>query len=212
MKAILKHELKVQNKINNLIKYTAIFLIFCTFSFTLITPQENVQIFGIIFSVICIPLAFIGITQSFVKADIEDGSLENSLVSISSYKIVFAKYIALCICTLVSFIMVIPVIFILYDIRTENIITILFSGIMLVTLSAALTLLTSAVQGYFRTNTNFLSILIMPLIIPDIIISGLLIQNPENVYFATIMFGINLVIIPPSLYLSSYLLENIYNI
>ncbi|MCB9334507.1 MAG: heme exporter protein CcmB [Flavobacteriales bacterium] len=212
MKAIIKHELMVQNKINNLIKYTAIFMIFCIFSVTLINPQENVQIFGIIFSVICIPLAFIGLTQGFVKADIEDGSLENSLVSIQTYKIVFAKYIALCICTLVSFTMLVPVIFILYDLRIENIITILFSGIMLITLSAALALLTSAVQGYFRTNTNFLSILIMPLIIPDIIISGLFIQAPENIYFATIMFGINMAIIPPSLYLSSYLLENIYNI
>lgn len=212
MKTIIKHELKIQNKINNLIKYTAIFLIFCTFSVTLISPQENVQTFGIIFSVICIPLAFIGLNHGFIKTDIEDGSLESSLTSIPSYKIIFAKYAALCICTLASFTMMIPVIFILYNVRIENIIIIVFSGIMLIALSSALALLTSAVQGYFRTNTNFLSILIMPLIIPDIIISGLFIQAPENLYLATIMIGINLVIIPPSLYLSSYLLENIYNI
>jgi len=212
MKAIIKHELKIQNKINNLVKYTAIFLIFCTFSITLINSQENVQTFGIIFSVICIPLAFIGLTHGFIKADIEDGSLENSLASSNAYKIIFAKYIALCICTLISFVLIIPIIFILYDIRVENFIAIIFSGIILITLSASLALLTSSVQGYFRTNTNFLSILIMPLIIPNIIISGLFIQTPEDIYLATIMFGINLVIIPPSLYLSSYLLENIYNI
>jgi hypothetical protein len=52
----------------------------------------------------------------------------------------------------------------------------------------------------------------MPLIIPNIIISGLLIQSPGDISFAAIMLGINLIIIPPALYLSGYLLENIYNI
>lgn len=212
MKTIIKHELKIQNKINNLIKYTAIFLVFSTFSITLINTQENVQTFGIIFSVICIPLAFIGLTQGFIKADIEDGSLENSLSSIKASKIIFAKYIALCICTSISFMFIIPIIFIIYNIQAENFIAIIFSGIILITVSGALALLSSSVQGYFRTNTNFLSLLIMPLIIPNIIISGLFIQTPGEIYLATIMFGINLVIIPPSIYLSSYLVENIYNI
>ena len=179
MKAIIKHELKIQNKINNLVKYTAIFLIFCTFSITLINSQENVQTFGIIFSVTCIPLAFIGLTHGFLKADIEDGSLENSLASSNAYKIIFAKYIALCICTLISFVLIIPIIFILYNIGVENFIAIIFSGIILITLSASLALLTSSVQGYFRTNTNFLSILIMPPIIPNIIYQDYLYRPPK---------------------------------
>ncbi len=81
MKALIKHELKIQNKINNLIKYTAIFLVFCTFSITLINSQENVQTFGVIFSVICIPLAFIGLTHGFIKADIEAKNPVNATLS-----------------------------------------------------------------------------------------------------------------------------------
>ena len=212
MKAVIKHEFKIQNKINNLTKYMSIFLIFCTFSISLVHSHENIQVFGVIFSVISIPLAFIGLTQGFIKSDIEDGSLESSLASTEAYKIILSKYIALCICALISFVFIVPIIFVLYSIEIKQLFAVTLSGIILITLSAALSLLTSSVQGYFRTNTNFLSVLIMPLITPNIIMSGLFVQTPEDLYFITIMLGVNLVIVPPSIYLSSYLVENIYNI
>ncbi len=212
MKINIKHELKIQNNIYNLVKYTIIFLIFCTFSITLINTHENIQLFGVAFSVICIPLAFISLSNNLIKPDIEDGSLEISLTVINPIKIIVAKYISICICVLLSFAITLPITTILYDIKIHTLVALILSGILLITLSSALSVLTSSIQGYFRTNTNFLSILIMPLIIPNIIISGLLIQSPEEMHLTAIMLGINLVIIPPALYLSSYLLENIYNI
>ena len=212
MNIILKHELKIQNKINNLIKYTTIFFVFCSFSITLVNSGEQIQIFGIIFSVICIPLAFIGLSQSLIKPDIEDGSLETLITATSAFEIIFAKYLALSTCTLISFAITIPINYLLYNIDLQKLVIISFSGLMLVTLSSALTILISSIQGYFRANTNFLSILIMPLIIPSIIIAGLLIQEPNDIYLIYIMIGVNLTIIPPCLYLSGYLLDNIYNI
>jgi heme exporter protein B len=212
MKAIIKHELNIQNRIYNLTKYTLIFLAFCTLSITLINTHENIQLFGIMFSVICIPLAFIGLSNNLIKPDIEDGSLETILTSIEPIKIIFAKYIALSLGTIVSFVLILPLIIILYSINISSFIALTIAGLLLTTLSAALSILIASIQGYFRTNTNFLSILIMPSIIPTIIMSGLLIQNPDDLYLASIMLGINLLVIPISLYLASYLLENIYNI
>lgn len=212
MRTILLHELKIQNSINHLTQYTAIFLIFCTFSITLVHSQEKIQIFGSVFSVVCIPLAFISLTNGLIKDDVEDGSLENALSSILVWKLILAKYLILCICVLTSFIYTIPISLVLYSVDVQNWGSIIFSGIILITLSSAVALLISVIQAYFRTNTNVLSILIMPIIIPNIIVSGLYIQSPEHLYLATIMVGINLVLIPPSIYLAIYLLENIYNI
>jgi heme exporter protein B len=212
MKIIVKHELKIQTRINNLLKYTFIFLLFASFSTTLINSQEDIRAFGIVFSVICIPLAFIGLSQGFIKYDIEDGTLEHNLSIIQPSRIILGKYIALCLCVSVSFLMVIPIIIILYDISNPQFIALSLSGLILIALSSALGLLISSIQGYFRTNTNFLSILIMPLIVPNIILSGMVIQSPQDMYFITIMIGIDMIIIPPSLYLSSYLIENIYNV
>lgn len=212
MKTLIYQELTVQNKIYNITKYTLIFFIFCCLSITLINSYENIQTFGIIFSVISIPLAFISLSSHLVKPDIEDGTLEVLLASRSPTKIVFAKYFALCICCCLSFALTTPLIYIVYNIQILTFALVLVSAYMLLFLSAALIILIAAIQGYFRANTNFLSLLIMPLIIPSIILSGILIQNTEDIHLIFIMIGINLVVIPPALYLSGYLIKNIYNI
>ena len=212
MRILVNHELNVQNKIYNLTKYSLIFFVFCTLSMTLINSHENIGMFGLVFSVICIPLAFISLSHNLIKPDIEDGTLENMLVTFSSIKIITAKYVALCLCTIASFCLIAPFIYVIYSVETQAFILMISSALLLLLLSAALIVLIGAIQGYFRTNTNFLSILIMPLIVPNIILSGILIQAPENIQLLTIMAGVDLLIIPPALYLSSYLVENIYNI
>ncbi|PCJ23927.1 MAG: hypothetical protein COA94_07860 [Rickettsiales bacterium] len=212
MKSLILQEFRVQDKIYNLIKYSLIFFIFCSLSITLINSYENVQIFGVVFSVICIPLAFINLSAGLIKPDIEDGSLEILLTAKTPIKIVMAKYIALFTCFCLSFAMLLPLIYIIYNIPNTIFILIAASGFLLISLCAALAVLIASIQGYFRANTNFLSIIIMPLVIPSIILSGIIIQNPDNLHLLAIMIGINLIVIPPSIYLSGYLVENIYNI
>jgi heme exporter protein B len=212
MKNLIFHEFKVQNKIHNITKYTLIFFIFCCLSITLINAYENIQTFGIIFAVISIPLAFISLSGNLIKPDIEDGSLEILITTSTPGKIILAKYIALCTCCSLSFFLTMPIIYLIYNIELTIFVAMVLSALILLFLSASLITLISAIQGYFRSNTNFLSILIMPLLIPNIILSGLFLQNHADLHLLFIMLGINLVIIPPALYLSSYLIENIYNI
>jgi len=212
MKSLITQELNVQNKIYNITKYTLIFFIFCCLSITLINSYENIQTFGIIFAVISIPLAFIGLSSHLIKPDIEDGTLEAMLTSFTPGKITTAKYIALCISCCLSFFLTAPFIYVVYNIEFTTFIIMITCGLIILFLSAALIILIAAIQGYFRANTNFLAMLIMPLLIPNIILSGILLQNNTDLHLLFIMIGIDLVIIPPALYLSSYLVENIYNI
>ncbi len=212
MKTLIYQEITVQNKIYNLIKYTLVFFIFCCLSITLINSHENIQIFGTVFSVVCIPLAFISISNNLIKPDIEDGSIELLLISFSPNAIILAKYLALCCCCTFSFILTAPLIYIVYNMAVYTFVLVITSAFLLLLLSGALIVLIASIQAYFRCNTNFFSILILPLVIPNIILSGILIQNTSELHLLLIMVGINLVVIPPALYLSSYLVENIYNI
>ncbi len=211
MKNILKNEMLVQMKINNVIQYALMFFSFCLLSITLVSNYEAIGKFGIIFSVICIPLAFINLSNMLIKPDIEDGYLELKLITSSAFKIVMAKLLALAICILISFSLMMPIIYIIFNVLTQTTKAIYLCGIILITLSASLVTLIASIQGYFRSNTNFLALLIMPLIIPTIILSGMVLQAPENLYLIKIMIGINFVIIPPSILLSAYLVKNIYN-
>lgn len=212
MKNLIYHELKLQNKVYNITKYIFIFFLFCSLATGFINSEEDIQRFGIIFSIISIPLAFIGLSSILIKPDIEDGYLETLLSSTLAIKIILSKYIALSVCSIMSFVLVAPIIYILYNIDNSIFVMMSLAAITLIFLSAALIILIASIQAYFRSNTNFLSIIIMPLIIPSIIISGVLIQNIDQTHLLFIMIGIDCIIIPPALYLSSYLIENIYNI
>ncbi len=209
---LLKHELLIQNKINNLIKYFVIFFIFCSSSITIVNSHENINSFGIIFSVISIPLALIGVTANFLKPEIEDGSLELLMTSFTPTQIILAKYLSLLMSGTAGFIINIPISYLLFNISVNQLFLIMTCGILLMTSSAVIIILISSIQCYFRSNTNFLSVLIMPLIIPSIILSGMVIQSDNNYSLALILLGINCIMVPITIGLSSYLIANIYNI
>lgn len=212
LKTLISRELLVQNKIYNLTKYMIMFFLFCSLTVNLINSYEELSYFAVIFSLISIPLAFIGLSNYILKSDIEDGTMEILLSSISSVRIIIGKYSALCISSLLSFAITSSIIAIMHDIKIISLLLIFASGCFLILLSAALIILIASMQGYFRYNTNFFAILIMPLILPNMVLSGILLQNQDNLYLLSVMIGIDLVVIPPSLYFSSYLIENIYNI
>jgi heme exporter protein B len=213
MTRLIKHEFLLQNKTYNLIKYFFIFFVFCSGSITIVSAHDKIVSFGVIFSIISIPLSLIGITANFLKPEIEDGSLEILLISFSPIQIILAKYLSLFLCGSIGFIANMPFAYLLFNINMNQLDIIIFSGLLLMSTACGVIILISSIQCYFRSNTNFLSALLMPLIIPSIILSGMMIENSNNNYsLALILIGINCIIVPVSIYLSSYLIENIYNI
>jgi len=212
MTELLKHEFAIQNKIYNMIKYFLIFFIFCGSSITIVNSHETIASFGIVFSVVAIPLALIGVSANFLRPDIEDGSLELLLASFKPSQIILAKYLSLFTCGFIGFIINVPFSYLLFNIAIDQLLLIITCGLLLMASSAAIIMLISSIQSYFRSNTNFLTVLIMPLIIPSIILSGIIIQSDNNYSLALILLGVNCIIVPASIYLSSYLIENIYNI
>jgi heme exporter protein B len=107
----------------------------------------------------------------------------------------------------------IPISYLLFNIDVFQLNLVIITGLSLMATSCGVIILISSIQCYFRSNTHLLSTLLLPLIIPSIILSGIIIQSENNSYsLFLIMTGVNCIIIPISIYLSSYLIENIYNI
>ncbi|WP_425361985.1 heme exporter protein CcmB [Candidatus Tisiphia endosymbiont of Mystacides longicornis] len=209
---LIKWEYLIQNRINNLSKYLFIFFLFCIFSTALINDQTDIKKFGIIFSVIVLPIALIGFSSLIFQQDVEDGSLELLLSSFNESEIIAAKLITIIVSSLTSALLNMPIIYIIFDLDMLTVSYLLINLILLLILSSSLLVLIGAVQSYFRSNTNLLAILIMPLLIPNIILSGLVLQNFDNINLIFVMIGINIVLVPIIFYLSSYLIKNIYNI
>jgi heme exporter protein B len=212
MKQLLYREFLIQNKIYSLTKYTILFFGFCIVSTSVVNAPDDIQKFGLIFSVIYIPLAFLGLASNLIKPEMDDGSLEYLLVSTSALKVILAKFLILAGNTIFSFVLILPFIKIFFNTSVNELPVIALIAILLIAISSALIILIASIQSYFKYNTNFLVILVMPLVIPHIILSGILIQNHQEIYLLVIMLGINLVIIPPVIYLAGYLINNIYDI
>lgn len=212
MKELLKYEFICQNRINNLIKYFCIYFIFCTISITVISPKEAISNIGWIFVIISIPLSLINLSSNFLKNEIDDGSLELLLTIFSPFQIIMAKYFSLFSCGVVAFLLGMPIFLLLFQLPLmANILNITLScGLLLIT-SCAVIILVASVQAYFRSNTNFLTVIIMPVIIPEIIIAGLVLQDSSNFSLVMMMIGITAIITPITLYLTSYLIANIYH-
>ncbi len=215
MKKLIKltvFEFLVQNRVNNLIKYLLAFFLFCTVSTILISNQAEIKRFGIVFSIIYLPLSLIGFSSLVFKEDLGDGGLELLLSTFNPLEIVIAKFLSILISGLLSSTIYLPIIYVIFDLSLVTFINLTITFLLLLFLASTLLVLTAVIQSYFRSNTNFLSILIMPMLMPSIIIAGLILQNDTDTYLATIMLGINLILIPCSLGFSAYLVKNIYNI
>ncbi|WPX98200.1 Putative CcmB family protein [Candidatus Megaera polyxenophila] len=209
----IKHEFLLQNKICNLTKYFFIFFVFCSGSITIVSSHDKIANLGIIFAVISIPLSLIGIAANFLRTELEDGTLEILLTSFKPMQIILAKYLGLFICGSVAFVLNIPISCFLFNIEAFQLNLVIITGLLLMATSCGVVILISSIQCYFRSNTNFLSTLLLPLIIPSIILSGIIIQSDNsNFSLLLVLIGVNCIIIPISIYLSSYLIENIYNI
>jgi len=209
----IKHEFLLQNKVHNLTKYFFIFFVFYSGSLTIVSSHDKIANLGVIFTVISIPLSLIGIAGNFLKSEVEDGSLEILLTSFKPIQIILAKYLGLFTCGSIAFVLNVSISYFLFNIDVIKLNLIIITGISLMATSCGVIILISSIQCYFRSNTNLLSTLLLPLIIPNIILSGIIIQSENNNYsLLLILTGVNCIIIPMSIYLSSYLIENIYNI
>ncbi|AFE54117.1 heme exporter protein CcmB [Rickettsia typhi] len=208
---LIKHEFILQHRINNIIKYIVIFFLFYIISTVLINSERDISKFGLIFSVICLLISLISFSTVIFKSDVEDGSLELLLSIVSCEKIIFAKFIAIFSCTTVGLLFVLPIIYIFFDQILFDIALFFISVWMIFILSSSLVVLSGSMQCYFKKNTNFVGTFIMPLLIPNIIMTGLILQD-HNLQLIFIIIGINLIFLPVSFCLSAYLIKNIYNI
>lgn len=209
---LLLQELKIQRKVNNLTKYSVLFFLFSIVCLALVSSSDEIQKYGILFSLLCIPLSALSISNNLFKNDIDDGTLEIHLTTSPSWKIVYAKYGAIAIIQILSFAIISPFLALIFNIDPMQTVFLFVTASILIKSNSALVTLISSIQAYFRSNTSFLAVLIIPIILPNVILSGMFIQSFEHYYILFIMIGISMIIIPASLFLSAYLIDNIYNI
>lgn len=209
---LIYQEIILQNKIHHLAKHFFFFLLFASVCTVIIAPNDNISEFGLMISIIFIPLFLLCNNYFLIKYEIHNGDLEMLLTTFSAQKIINAKFSSLCFNLLMSFLLIMPLMAIFFSLPLFLGVKFFMVAMLVLLLSCALTILIASIQSYFQANYNFLSVMIMPLLLPNIILAGMVIQTPEKIVLILMMLGVDLIIIPISLFASGFLIKNIYNI
>lgn len=159
---------------------------------------------GLIFTIMIIP-------ANIIKSDLQDGFLETISTLYSPYQIVTAKYLALILNLILASLMVMPIIILLFQISLPDLIYLYSLMILTIFQISIILVFINLLHAYFKRNTNLLISLILPMIIPTIIIASLALSSMK-IDFLMILLGIDLILIPITFLLSTYLLKNLFNI
>lgn len=207
-----KFEFKTSNRSHQILRSSIYMMLLSLLLFSIIIPKDILTIeikllicfAGLIFTTMIVP-------PYLIKSDLNDGFLETILTIYRPGQIIMAKYIALVCNLILSCILILPIILLLFQIPLQEL-THLYILMMLTIFQIAIILVfINVLHAYFKRNTNMLISLILPLILPSIMITSLAIGSMKS-DFLMILLGIDLIFIPISLYLSSYLLKNLFNI
>jgi ABC-type transport system involved in cytochrome c biogenesis permease component len=211
--ALLRHEIIIQNRVLHILRYHMQFSILSLICLIFLIPnKEDMAELGLIFLNLILPLAVISTSRGIIKEDIVDGTMSMLMITTSTSRIICVKFLALFLNNVVALIILMPLIVVFYSLSFDQAMMSIISRITLLAQISSTTILIGCIEGYFRSGTDFISSLLLPITIPGICVSGLMIYCVEKAQlYIGILCGIDLVTMPIILLLSGYLLKNVYN-
>ena len=209
---LLKYEITLCHRSYHLMRHSAYITLLATIILSIMIsgtePSESLKMLLVIFGSI---MASVTVPSPLVKYDMQDGSLENLFSRTSSANILMAKYFAIFYSVGIGILCTFPIIGIFYSLSIMKMLYLAIIVTLMLLQIVAILLLGNIIHAYFRQNTNFILIIIAPLIIPSLILASLAISTMK-LDFLLILLGIDMVFVPIILVLSNYLFANLYEV
>ena len=207
---LLKYELTIYHRSYHLFRHSAYIMLLSSIILSIMLSTEPSSsytkmiliIFGSIISTVTIP-------SHLVKAEMQDGSLENMLAISRSSCIIIAKYCSMVISVSAGILCTLPIIMLFHGLQTSHMLFLLVIIMLILVQVIAIVLLGNVIHAYFRQNTNLILAIIIPLIIPSLIIASMGVSS-FKIDFVFILLGMDMIFVPVILVLSSYLCSSLY--
>lgn len=184
---------------------TEIFIIVIT-AFIISFDQINITILKIIILINTVMMTVY--IPNFITQNMTGGWLEQLIVSFPYEKIILVKKISIFIINFIVTILTLPFIALLYNIPKDALLCYFINNIVIGFFCSSLIMTLSLIKLYFNNNNEFISILLIPILIPVIICSSLSLEE-NNLSFMMINLGISLIVAPISFFSSIYLLKHL---
>ncbi len=207
-------DLQVQNKIFHVMRSNFQFLLLSIICVALVYHKRGHDLaeHALLFSIISIPIAMVISARPIIRHDINDGTLDLLLMTVGSDHVIISKFICLFLNLFIAFLLSLPFTVLLYDLALSEVFYSITSRFFVLIQVAAVALLIGCIESYFRNYTEIISAIAFPMIMPSIIISGMMIHDrTQDFFYLSLLFGVDLVLIPVTLFLASYLVSHIHD-
>ncbi|MBP7189860.1 MAG: heme exporter protein CcmB [Rickettsiaceae bacterium] len=205
-------EILLQNRLYKLVIYNIQFLLLGSICLFFISSNSYSGLGGF-FLIAGLPIAALATSRNSIRDELSDGSLDLYMVTSDILQIIIAKFLGLFVCNIVSFAISLIISAIIYSMDYHTSVLIMILAIISLMQISAVSILLSSVEVYFRSKSNLVSFTVIPLMIPNLIITGMAISGDIEASSAIwILSAVSIIIIPSSLGFSGYLVRNIYNI
>ena len=179
----------------------------------IITPfllDEAVSLYGTHVVSLLLSMGVLLTYSNNLTQDQKDGSLSQRFLIFSPLEIILAKYIAIFILMCLTILILSFAILLLYSVEINMILYFFLSNILMTMITISIAICSSVIKLYFANQNEYLSVIMMPILIPVLILLGLAISL-KNYFFLALILGVSLVVVPITIFLSSYLLKKSIN-
>lgn len=211
---LMFNEILLQNKLYKLIIYNVQFLLLGSIClFFVCASRVDVAILCGVFLISGLPISTMITSRNSLRDELADGSLDMYMISADMWQIIMAKFFGLLVCNIISFLISLGISAVIYAINIEYALWLTILGVISLVQLSGVAMLLSSVEAYFRSKANLTSLTVIPLIVPNLIITGMAMSGDIDRSAAIwILCAIAIIITPISLSFSGYLVRNIYNI
>lgn len=205
--ALLKYEFLKLYKQDQLPQNFLATIILSSICLSLIVEVSQINQLASTFLMLYIPCTIIANCSNLFYEDQKDGNLDFSLLWHGALNLVLARILALAVICFLSLALYIILHTILFSTQVSQSIIALLCTWIISAYTISLTLLISATKIYFNNAKSYALVMLLPLLIPQIIICGMLLQS-YNPSLLLISIGMLVVFLPIAILSAAYLLEN----
>ena len=211
IKKIFKDSL-ILNKEFCLAEFFSIYAILGLITISLTCDYLKIKEFTIFFITIILPIFILQISDRVISNEYIDGSLEFYFTISTPFQIIATRYFSIVILYLFAYLLIIPLIILFIDIDIKELLIVSYILLMNIMITTSISILSSCCNCYFKKIIYVNFIINIPLILPNLIISGLILSNIyelKNMLY--ILSGLALIICPLAIIFSTILMKHLFS-
>ena len=202
----LLFEIKILHKVRAVSVLLFSFQMISVLTLPFLLDSQDISIYAPQILVFCMAQSVILANSHNFLADKTDGTLVQKFLIFDYLYIVIVKQLSIFIISILINCLISVMVWILYSINFIQFLFFFATNFLVLLVSSALSSCSSIIKLYFDNNSEYLSMVMMPILIPFFICGSTAITSC-NPFYILLLLGMNLILVPIITFLGVYLIR-----